>query len=330
MERSQELERNVIEKPLIALLSKYKNQITEILPKQFDSKRVLKLIVGAINRNPKLLSCTPMSVINAVLTAATMGLEIRPGMAYLIPYGKECTLIVDYRGKIDMVLRTGKVFDIDPEVVYSKEKFRLYRDENGYRRVEHEPLLFKVLENGDHAPIAEADRGVPIGAYAVAVIKDGPPKIAWMPAVDIDKIRKKSRAKDDGPWVTDTMEMWKKTVVHRICKTLPQSPELAMAQEADDRLESDVSLDNIIDFAPEDDTGLPLLGPGSARAAEAVADRKIDELEKRTPPLQHHATGPRRAPHDRIAPALRLLGSLGEGRRSPSQPHGHHDRPECG
>jgi recombination protein RecT len=287
---SQELQATV-EKPLMALLGKYKGQIEQILPRQFDGKRVLKLIIGAINKNPQLLNCTPMSVVNAVLTAATMGLEIRPGSAYLIPFKKntkvqggwksisECQLVVDYRGKIDLALRGGKVTDIDPDIVYARDKFRVFRDENGHKVVEHEPTYFVKNDDGTMRPITEADRGVPIGALAVAAIKDGKPKVCFMPAMDIERIHQKSKAKDDGPWVTDTMEMWKKTVVHRICKTLPQTPEMALAQAVDDANEMSVSMDSIIEIDSDDASAEQPLLEQSKEAAQRVAEQKLAAME---------------------------------------------------
>ncbi len=264
------------EKPLVAMLAKYQGQIEAVLPKHMTPTRVLKMIVGAINKTPALLNCTPMSVINAVLTASMLGLEIGPGQAYLVPFGKECTLLIDYRGKIDLAIRSGKVTDIDLEVVYSREKFRIYRDETGTKRIEHEPMYYRIGENGEHFPITEKDRGVPIGAYAFAVMKEGPPKIVFMPAIDIDAIRNKSRQKDGAPWKDNTMEMWKKTVAHRICKTLPMSAEkadsLRTSQEVDDRFETGDSLDQIITPDPEDE--VPMLsgaGQGSVQAAIASA-----------------------------------------------------------
>lgn len=273
------------EKPVIAMLAKYQGQIEAVLPKHLTPTRVLKMIVGAINKNPKLLNCTPMSVINAVLTASQMGLEIGPGSCYLVPFGKDCTLLVDYRGKIDMALRSGKVIDIDLEVVFSKEKFRIYRDENGRKRLEHETMTFKEGADGEHLPITEKDRGIPIGAYALAVLKDGPPKIVFMPAIDIDAIKRRSRAANDGPWVTDPMEMWKKTVCHRICKTLPMSAEkfdqMRMSQEVDDRFEMGESLDQIISSDAEDDVPmLPGAGNGSVQAALASHEKMADIGEK--------------------------------------------------
>ena len=280
---STELARQA-EKPVLAMLQKYQGQIEAVLPKHLTPTRVLKMIVGAINKTPALLNCTPMSVINAVLTASQLGLEIGPGSAYLVPFGKDCTLLIDYRGKIDLAIRSGKVLDVDLEVVYSKEKFRIYRDVDGKKRIEHEPMLYKVDENGEHLPITEKDRGVPIGAYALAVLKDGPPKIVFMPSIDIDAIRKRSRMGSNGAWVSDTMEMWKKTVAHRICKTLPASAEksdpMRLSQEVDDRFEMGEQLDRVIDVDIEDEVPMLPAGPGSAVAA-AASTAKVEEIGKK-------------------------------------------------
>lgn len=260
------------EKPVVAMLTKYKGQIEAVLPKHLTPTRVLKMIVGSLNKNPKLLECTPMSVINAVLTASQLGLEIGPGQAYLIPYGKECQLVIDYRGKIDLALRSGKVLDIDLEIVYSREKFRIYRDSDGIKRIEHEPMLFKEVD-GEHLPITDKDRGVPIGAYAVAAIKGGAPKIVFMPSVEIEAIRNRGKEKKDGPWVTDTMEMWKKTVCNRICKTLPSSAELRDVDAIETAVENGESMMRVIDAEEVDDVPLVTAGQGSIGAAVATADK---------------------------------------------------------
>lgn len=273
------------EKPVLAMLGKYKMHIEDVLPKHITPQKFMKTIVTAINKTPALLQCTPMSVINCVITAAQLGLEIGPGQCYLIPFKTTCTLIIDYRAKIDLAIRSGKVLDIDLEIVYSKEKFRLYRDDMGIKRIEHEPMLFKEDADGNHSPITEKDRGVPIGAYAFAVLKDAPPRIAFMPFIDIDAIRKRSRSKDDGPWVTDPMEMWKKTVCHRICKTLPSSSEMRLAQENDTRVELEQGPLQIVEPEPEDEVPMLEAGPGSVNAAVATAAKTAElgaELSKRT------------------------------------------------
>ena len=69
--------------------------------------------------------------------------------------------------------------------------------------------------------------------YAVAHLKDGGVQAEVMTLADINAIRKRSRSGDSGPWVTDFGEMARKTVIKRLCKSLPISVELATALEAD-------------------------------------------------------------------------------------------------
>ena len=58
---------------------------------------------------------------------------------------------------------------------------------------------------------------------------------------ELDGIRKRSRASNNGPWVTDTAEMYKKTIIRRHCKSLQLSPDkesdlFAKALEADNEV----------------------------------------------------------------------------------------------
>lgn len=55
-----------------------------------------------------------------------------------------------------------------------------------------------------------------------------------MSRTDIEAVRRRSRAANDGPWVTDEWEMWKKTVFRRMSKWLPLSSDIREAAEKDD------------------------------------------------------------------------------------------------
>ena len=52
---------------------------------------------------------------------------------------------------------------------------------------------------------------------------------------EVDDIRKRSRAGQSGPWVTDYEEMAKKTVFKRLSKWLPVTPDLEAAVEHDNQ-----------------------------------------------------------------------------------------------
>jgi recombination protein RecT len=49
----------------------------------------------------------------------------------------------------------------------------------------------------------------------------------------LEAIRRRSKASGSGPWVTYTEEMFRKTVLRRLAKWLPLSPELADAMIAE-------------------------------------------------------------------------------------------------
>ena len=345
----------VAQQPIVALLKKYEKAIATIVPKHLTAEKMLRLVVNAMNRETKLLQCNPMTLINAVLTAAQMGLEIGPGSAYLLPFKTkkknskapyDCTLVIDYRGKIGLALRSGKVVDVEPEIVYSKEKFRIWRGEDGLKRIEHEPLLYRTTPEGEHLPIDEKDRGVPIGAYVVTSLRDGPPKITFMSRIDIMKIKAKSPAADNGPWnshgstpSSDELEMWKKTVVHRAFKTMPSSAEdfdaMRRAQDIEDRVDIGATLDNVIDYAPEDETAGAIMPGGGddddtgvsneqktqmdrqAQEAREAADKKLADAPKETVPTKPTETEERKEPAgwpnraamlEDFAPLMRELG----------------------
>ncbi len=154
----------------------------------------------------------------ALLDCSAMGLEPDGRRAHLIPFGQTCQLIVDYKGLVELVMRSGHVDYIDAFVVHKNDKFRMVY--GSHPSIEHEPAL--------------SDCGDMIGAYAVAHIKDTKmPKFTWMNKVEVDAVRGRSRASGSGPWNTDYEEMAKKTVIRRLSKTLPQSAELADALDTD-------------------------------------------------------------------------------------------------
>jgi hypothetical protein len=64
--------------------------------------------------------------------------------------------------------------------------------------------------------------------------KDGTEEFDVMSTEEIETVRRRSPAADDGPWVTDWREMAKKTVFRRLSKILTLSPELVELLEHDD------------------------------------------------------------------------------------------------
>jgi len=196
---------------LRGLLEMQRAQIAEVLPKHMTADRMAKLVLLAANRQPKILQCTQESVLRAVMGASELGLDISGtlGEAYLVPYGQECQLIIGYKGLAKLARQSGEVKRIEAEVVYQHDRFDF--EKGTTLRLSFSPNL--------------GERGNPIGAYALVEFVDGGIQTEWMPASEIAKVRRVSKASGAGPWKEWTDEMWKKTAFRRLAKWLPLSSE---------------------------------------------------------------------------------------------------------
>jgi recombination protein RecT len=205
------------------LLQRMSPEIARAVPKHVNPDRMVRIAVTSLRVNPLLLKCTPASFLGSVMSAAQLGLEIGGPMAlaYLVPYKDECTLIVSYRGMMNLARRSGMVKAIRAHDVREGDKFSYSYGLN--------PTL-------DHVPSEAADREErPIThVYAVAKIMEGEPVFTVLTRAQVEKFRQRSRAKDSGPWVTDYAAMALKTAVRRLFTWLPQSSEMALAAALDE------------------------------------------------------------------------------------------------
>ncbi len=242
------------------MLEKAKPQIALALPRHLSADRMLRISMTSIRRTPALLGCNPQSLLGAIMQASQLGLEPDGvlGMSYLIPFKDEVQLIVGYKGLIDLARRSGQLSTIYARVVYAKDQFE---------------YAYGLSERLEHIPSGEEDPGEIVAAYAVAKLKDGAVQFECMTRREIDAIRKRSRAGESGPWVTDFPEMAKKTVLRRLCKMLPASVELARAVALDERADLGLpqQLEDVIDAPEVKANGKPTLSDVVAAEAAEVA-----------------------------------------------------------
>ena len=227
---------------------KMQEQLIAALPSGVSAERLGRLVNTAVRKNEKLLQCSYRSLFGAVIEAAQLGLDIGTrGHSWLVPFKGEATLIIGYRGMVDLAYRSERVRSINAKAVYGGDTFT---------------FEFGTSPAIAHVPIAACDRendGVPTHAYAVIETTYGGTLMDVMPIEDIERIRERSRSKSKGPWVTDYDEMCKKTVLRRLFKLAPCSTELQRAVTLDDQAEVGISqglgadLDEPIDVTPESD-----------------------------------------------------------------------------
>lgn len=238
----------------------FKLQVAKTLPTHLKPERFLRVAMTAIMRTPKLAECDHASFFKALLDLSSMGLEPDGRRAHLIPFNNnkrncvECQLIIDYKGLVDLAQRSGLISNLHADVVCENDQFSYNMGEVEFHRID-----FKQ------------ERGEPYAAYAICTFKDGTKKAEVMSMHEIDAIRKRSKAANAGPWVTDYNEMSKKTVFRRLSKWLPLSPEYRDAVEKDADVLPELSLTATVDpSSPKRLKRAEVVSAGQPAAAAAV------------------------------------------------------------
>lgn len=202
---------------------KFLAAIAKALPKHLTPDRFARVAINTMVRNPKLADCDRWSFMNAMMQLSSLGLEPDGRLAHLIPFNNakrgcvECQLIVDYKGYVDLAMRSGQVSNIHADVVCDNDEFK-----------------YNIGTLETHTINFRKSRGEVYAVYAIVTFKDGSKKCEVMSRDEIELVRKRSKAGQSGPWVTDWNEMAKKTAFRRLAKWLPLSPEYRDGMEADD------------------------------------------------------------------------------------------------
>lgn len=246
------------------LLQKYRPNFAAVLPQTFKVEKLIQVALAAIGRTPKLALCTPASVLRSLMIAAQLGLDPSGvlGSGYLVPFWNtklsryEAQFIAGYRGLIDLARRSGEVTNVEAHVVYGKDQFEY--------RLGLDPIL-------NHVPVLDPDPGSPRCAYVVIRLKDSPvPLVEIMSHTQIEEIRKRSRAGNEGPWVDNWHEMARKTVTRRGLKYAPLSVEAAHALAIEDRAEAGEDVSDLVE--------LPLIEEGEGEGASERPATKSGRL----------------------------------------------------
>lgn len=212
--------------PLEQAIEAYAPNFKAALPLHVTTDHFKRMVLTALSINPKLADCDRRSLFNACIKCASDG---------LLPDGREAVLldfntkIKDQQGreryaKIAQYLpmtagirkrmrNSGQVASAEAHVVYANDKF--YRTFGDNPRLTHEP-----------PEALDADRGKPVGAYAIIKLINGEIIREVMTAREIERVRAVSKSKDRGPWVDWPDEMWRKTVLKRASKSAPSSADL--------------------------------------------------------------------------------------------------------
>jgi recombination protein RecT len=216
-----------------------REQLNKLLPAGLDVDRFMQIAWGLVRQNPKLLECTPESIISGIGAGAQLGLSFDRvlGQAFLVPYwnGKarcrEAQFQVGFRGLCQLAYRSERISAIWAEIIHKDDTFE---DVRGTEPKLHHVVNLKV----------DRDKSEEwLGVYAVGKMKEGSTVFRVLSRSDVYDRRAKSktwtrdqenRAKAEAEgklfeptslWSTFEKDMWLKTAIRSLAKLLPQSAD---------------------------------------------------------------------------------------------------------
>lgn len=211
----------------------------------------------------------PDSVRDAVTNLAAIGITLNPArkLAYLVPRKGRVCLDISYMGLVELAVSSGSVRWAKAEIVREADEFVL----NG---IDKQPTH-------NFKPFA-TDRGAIVGVYCVAKTVDGDYLTDIMAIDEVYAVRDRSDAwkawvskKKSCPWVTDEVEMIKKTIVKRASKMWPKTDRL---DEAVHYLNTDG--DQGIDFQQERKEDRPSREEWVGKAMLAQSVEEMTKISK--------------------------------------------------
>ena len=193
-------------------------ELKKVISSDIDVEKFMRVALTTIQNNPSLLEKDRRSLFSALHSCAQDGLMPDGREAALVPFKGDIKYTPMVAGYFKRARNSGEIGSMDAAVVYSNDEFEEWADETGPH--------FKHKK-------ATGERGDRVGAYAYAVTKDKFLYFEYMAAKEIEAAKKMSRSQH--VWNGDFGdEMWRKTVVRRLCKhRLPSASDMTNMLRAD-------------------------------------------------------------------------------------------------
>jgi len=224
------------ESQLYTALTEVEKQIQSVMPKNWDEEDLKRLLSCAALQSRRwgrseedrleiLANLDMGSFVEAVTTAASCNIIPDGRRGYLITrrgkaanFGKggyTVTFQADYKGLIDVAKRSDpRIENIHADTIHMNDDF--VHVEGSERKFTH-AIPKETLATG---------RGEVIAAYAIAYYEGGHYDAEVVPLAELKQIMACSSA-NYGPNRDWPLQMHRKAAIRRLCKRLPETPDLA-------------------------------------------------------------------------------------------------------
>lgn len=184
-------------------------QISGVVASGYTLDDWAKIAVDVFATNPKLVTCSTVSLIRAFSDAMEAGLRpnSKEGYCYIIPFRGEATFVMGYYGLLELAYRTGMVRDIRGQLVYANDEYSSETQNNAI-----------VINHKYNSMQPIADRGKLIGGYAILrTVNDGT-YTTELSYEELEQRRLMSPAAELEVWRNNRTEMYKKTLLRNLIK----------------------------------------------------------------------------------------------------------------
>lgn len=242
-----------------------KSQVEAALPSHVSAEKFVRTTITVVNQNPGLLDCNRDSLFAAIFQSAALGLlpESFMGEAYFIPYKKQVTLQIGYKGLLKLARNTGEIASIESGICHQNDEWNYVEGDQGEFWVK---------------PNILGDRGEPLFAWCVIRLKSGESQREIVSKDEIEKIRKASNSANSPAWKEHWGAMARKVVIKRALKYAPSSTELMQATAIDDAPDSGAQV--TVDHG-ELQVALPAPEPVVPTGNKKASSKEVDELADR-------------------------------------------------
>jgi recombination protein RecT len=171
----------------------FKAAVADSLPKHVSPERFIRMCISCVTRIPKLQECTPATVLKCFMDLSALGLEPDGRRAHLIPFENkkaqtvECQLIIDYKGFVELAMRSGNVSNIHADVICENDEFEYDRG-----------IVTK------HKIDFRKSRGEMYAVWSRCVMKDGTEKYEVLSKDEVEGIKARSFVEVDSAFAGTT------------------------------------------------------------------------------------------------------------------------------
>lgn len=187
-------------------LEKLLDSKRDAMPSTFNKTRFLQNCMTVLQDTKDIEKCEPVTIARTMLKGAFLGLDFFNKECYCIIYGTKAEFQTDYKGekKLAKKYSVRPIKDIYAKLVRDGDDF-LEEVKDGQPTIQFKPKAFNDLKI--------------VGAFAVALFEDGGMTYEVMSITEMEQTRKNYSKQAAGQaWTKSPGEMYKKTVLRRLCK----------------------------------------------------------------------------------------------------------------